>query len=199
MTGNPIREGLLEKKARDSGDERFTILIVGGSQGARAINRAFLDALAILKNKGRDPLVIHQTGQVDYDRVVEAYTQKGLKGEILPFIQDMAGAYHRADLVLSRAGATTISELAALGKPSILIPYPYAANRHQETNALVLVEARGAEMMLEKDLSGEGLADLLMKYMVDRTALKEMGKRAQRMGRRDAAKGIVDQLEEIMN
>jgi UDP-N-acetylglucosamine--N-acetylmuramyl-(pentapeptide) pyrophosphoryl-undecaprenol N-acetylglucosamine transferase len=98
-------------------------------------------------------------------------------------------------LVVSRAGATTVSELAALGKPSILIPYPFAANRHQETNALMLVRVGGAEMLLEQKLSGESLAALLMKYMDEQGVLEEMGKRAAKVGRRDAAKVIVDHLE----
>jgi UDP-N-acetylglucosamine--N-acetylmuramyl-(pentapeptide) pyrophosphoryl-undecaprenol N-acetylglucosamine transferase len=195
LTGNPLREELLiEKKLDDKGNKKFTILVVGGSQGARAINRAFVAALEILKSKGEDPLSIHQTGETDYSQVVEAYRQRGLKGDIMPFIQDMAEAYHLADIVVSRAGATTVSELAALGKPSILIPYPHAANRHQEINARMLVQAGGAEMMLQEDLSGEGLAGILMKYMNNRRVLREMGAQAQKMGQGDAAKDIVNQL-----
>ncbi|UCF56594.1 MAG: undecaprenyldiphospho-muramoylpentapeptide beta-N-acetylglucosaminyltransferase [Deltaproteobacteria bacterium] len=196
LTGNPIREELLgEKNAHKKTNERFTILVVGGSLGARPINRAFVAAMEILKAKGKDPFVIHQSGETDYGRVLEEYKQRGLEGDIMPFIQDMAEAYRQADMVVSRAGATTVSELAALGKPSILVPYPYAANRHQETNALMLVQVEGAEMILEKDLSGESLAELLMKYMDDRKALEKMGMQAAKMGRRDAAKVIVDHLE----
>ncbi|MBW1860853.1 MAG: undecaprenyldiphospho-muramoylpentapeptide beta-N-acetylglucosaminyltransferase [Deltaproteobacteria bacterium] len=199
LTGNPLREELLiEKKPDDKGNKKITILVVGGSQGARAINKAFVAALEILKNKGEDPLSIHQTGETDYSQVVEAYRQRGLKGDIMPFIQDMAEAYHLADIVVSRAGATTVSELAALGKPSILIPYPHAANRHQEINARMLVQAGGAEMMLQEDLSGEGLAGILMKYMNNRRDLREMGAQAQKMGQGDAAKDIVNQLVDMI-
>ncbi|MBW1768425.1 MAG: undecaprenyldiphospho-muramoylpentapeptide beta-N-acetylglucosaminyltransferase [Deltaproteobacteria bacterium] len=199
LTGNPLREELLiEKKPDDKGNKKFTILVVGGSQGARAINKAFVAALEILKSKGEDPLSIHQTGETDYSQVVEAYRQRGLKGDIMPFIQDMAEAYHLADIVVSRAGATTVSELAALGKPSILIPYPHAANRHQEINARMLVQAGGAEMMLQEDLSGEGLAGILMKYMNNRRVLREMGAQAQKMGQGDAAKDIVNQLVDMI-
>ncbi len=199
LTGNPLREELLiEKKPDDKGNKKFTILVVGGSQGARAINKAFVAALEILKSKGEDPLSIHQTGETDYSQVVEAYRQRGLKGDIMPFIQDMAEAYHLADIVVSRAGATTVSELAALGKPSILIPYPHAANRHQEINARMLVQAGGAEMMLQEDLSGEGLAGILMKYMNNRRDLREMGAQAQKMGQGDAAKDIVNQLVDMI-
>jgi len=196
LTGNPVREELLAlERDRIKRDEKFTILVVGGSLGARAINRAFVAALQILREKGKDPAVIHQSGETDYAHVVEAYEQRELEGEIMPFIEDMAEAYDRADMVVSRAGATTVSELAALGKPSILIPYPFAANKHQETNALTLVRVSGAEMVLEKDLSGESLAERLIKYMDERHVLEQMGKQASKVGRRDAAKVIVDHLE----
>jgi UDP-N-acetylglucosamine--N-acetylmuramyl-(pentapeptide) pyrophosphoryl-undecaprenol N-acetylglucosamine transferase len=97
-------------------------------------------------------------------------------------------------MVVSRAGAMTVSELAALGKPSLLIPYPHAANNHQETNALTLVRAGGAEMILEKKLDGERLADTLLRYMDDREALMRMGRNAKQVGMLHAAKIIVDQL-----
>lgn len=199
LTGNPVREELLaQREDRAEETKRFTILVMGGSQGARAINEAFVAALSILKERGRDPLIIHQTGKGDHARVLESYRKRELEGTVLPFIEDMAGAYKRADIVISRAGATTVSELAALGKPSILIPYPYAANRHQETNALILLRAGGAEMILEQDLSGEGLAALLMRYMEDKDALKQMGKSARKVGRPDASKIISDLFLDMM-
>jgi len=199
LTGNPIREELLKGETTiEEQKETFTILILGGSQGARAINRSVVATLKILKERGKAPGVIHQTGKTDYEEVVEAYGREGVKGEIQPFIEDMGRAYYQADLVISRAGATTVSELAALGKPSILIPYPYAANRHQETNAQMLVRAGGAEMMLEEALSGRRLAGSLMRYMNDRPALTEMGQRARKVGRGDAAGIIVDKLMEMI-
>ena len=199
LTGNPIREELLKGETTiGEQKETFTILILGGSQGARAINRSVVATLKILKERGKAPGVIHQTGKTDYEEVVEAYGREGVKGEIQPFIEDMGRAYNQADLVISRAGATTVSELAALGKPSILIPYPYAANRHQETNAQMLVRAGGAEMMLEEALSGRRLAGSLMRYMNDRPVLTEMGQRARKVGRGDAAGIIVDKLMEMI-
>ena len=200
LTGNPIRQELFkEKNNHQKVNQRFTILILGGSQGARAINKAFLDTLGILKNNGKESLIIHQTGETDHAWVLEEYQEMGFEGEITPFIHDMAKAYQRADLVVSRAGATTVSELAALGKPSILIPYPYAANRHQETNARILADIGGAEILLQENLSGEELANLLIKYMDDRTALEKMAKQVRKIGRRDATKVIVDQLAVMMN
>jgi len=199
LTGNPVRNEFFSDSGKDHrGRDKFTILVVGGSQGARAINEVFTEALTYLNSKGRSFDVVHQTGERDYQRVVDDYRDKGLEGEPVPFIKDMATAYRFADVVVSRAGATTIFELAALGKPSVLIPYPYATNQHQEINARNMVRVGGAEMIRQSDLTGKGLAQTLMKYMDDRPALEEMGKQAKKIGRRDAAKVIVDQLVEMM-
>jgi UDP-N-acetylglucosamine--N-acetylmuramyl-(pentapeptide) pyrophosphoryl-undecaprenol N-acetylglucosamine transferase len=198
-TGNPVRKDLLEQaKTCRKEDERFCILVVGGSQGAKAINEAFLSALEILLREGRDVRVIHQTGEADFDRLAKGYKDKGFTGEVRPFIQDMAWAYGQADLVVSRAGATTLSELTSLGKPSILIPYPYAANNHQELNARSTVQAGGAEMILQKELTGEGLARVLVRYMEDPQALKRMAEQAKTMGRPNAVEVIVDNLVEMV-
>jgi len=203
LTGNPVREelfGVYEKGREEKREERkkFTVLVVGGSQGARIFNENVPRILSLMKTRGKDPEVIHQTGRADYEKVKEDYLRKGSKGEVLAFIDDMAGAYHRADLVVARAGATTIFELAALGKPSILVPFPYATNDHQRINALTLCRAGAAEMILQNEFTAERLADLLGKFMEDREALKEMGEKARKMGRPDAARVIVDELVEMM-
>lgn len=198
LTGNPVRQELvLSRPIRPEGEQEFTVLVVGGSQGARAINRIFVEALDGLREKGKKIAVIHQTGTTDYERVVKDYRTRGLEGEISMFIADMATAYSRADMVVSRAGASTIFELAALGKPSILIPYPYATNRHQEINASALVRKGGAEMMLQEELTADGLANALTRYMDNRPALQEMGERARQIGSHDAAGEIVDRLMEM--
>jgi len=198
LTGNPVRQELvLSRPIRPEGEQEFTVLVVGGSQGAQAINRIFVEALDGLREKGKKIAVIHQTGTTDYERVVKDYRTRGLEGEISMFIADMATAYSRADMVVSRAGASTIFELAALGKPSILIPYPYATNRHQEINASALVRKGGAEMMLQGELTAEGLANALTRYMDNRPALQEMGERARQIGSHDAAGEIVDRLMEM--
>jgi UDP-N-acetylglucosamine--N-acetylmuramyl-(pentapeptide) pyrophosphoryl-undecaprenol N-acetylglucosamine transferase len=199
LTGNPIRRELLMKEGMDrETKERFTILVTGGSQGAHAVNAVFVESMEALKGQRRDVYAIHQAGERDYAWVAEAYQQKALPGEVFPFIHDMAAAYHRADVVVSRAGASTISELAALGKPSILVPYPHAANNHQEANARVLVERGGAEMFLQKDFTGQGLSDLLMKYMDDQEALERMGRAAKEAGRPEAAQVIADLLADMI-
>jgi UDP-N-acetylglucosamine--N-acetylmuramyl-(pentapeptide) pyrophosphoryl-undecaprenol N-acetylglucosamine transferase len=199
LTGNPVRQELfLACPTRPEGDDKFTVLVVGGSQGAQAINRIFVEALHCLRDGGRKVAVIHQTGTMDYERVVADYRTRGLEGgEISPFIADMATAYSRADMVVSRAGASTIFELAALSKPSILIPYPYATNHHQEINAGALVRKGGAEMMLQEGLNAEDLGNALTRYMDNRLALREMGERARQLSTPDAAGAIVGQLIEM--
>jgi UDP-N-acetylglucosamine--N-acetylmuramyl-(pentapeptide) pyrophosphoryl-undecaprenol N-acetylglucosamine transferase len=198
LTGNPVREDLFNYEERD--DERhdkFSLLILGGSQGARSINKVIPDCLAYLRGKEIYPDVLHQTGKADFESVIDIYKSRGLKGRVVPFIEDMKSAYHNADLVVSRAGATTIFELAAAGKPSILVPYPHAANQHQEINAKSLVQNGGAEMIREVELRGEVLAKLIMKYVGNYSALNTMGQNAKKMARADAAKIIVDNLLEM--
>jgi UDP-N-acetylglucosamine--N-acetylmuramyl-(pentapeptide) pyrophosphoryl-undecaprenol N-acetylglucosamine transferase len=198
LTGNPVREDILEEAGtyRPPG-KGFTILVMGGSQGASAINAAFVDGLEILNREGRNLKVIHQSGERDYARVEEDYQRRRLKGEIYPFIQDMAKAYREADLVIGRAGATTLFELAGLGKPSILIPYPHATNRHQEKNAMALVAEGGAEMIDQSQLTGQALANVIIQYMDHPEALRTMSERARCMAQPHAARMIVDQLVEM--
>ena len=200
LTGNPVRHELFSP-SQDSlpPKDHFTVLVVGGSQGARAINEAFVKAYGVLKKSGKNIAFIHQTGEHDHKRVVEEYGVEGLdalelEANVIPFIKDMASAYHRADMVVSRAGATTLFELAALGKPSILIPYPYATNGHQETNARSLANRGGAEVVLQKDLTADGLAKRLLTYMNHPQLLKKMGEAARSFSCPDADRIIVDEI-----
>jgi len=200
FTGNPVREDLMDVKppaGKDAG--RFVILVVGGSQGARAINSAVVDALTELKAEGLFPVAIHQTGTIDLETVLDGYRRHGIEGEVKPFIEDMASAYATADLVICRAGATTIAELAALGKPSILIPFPYATHDHQTLNASSLVRAGAADLILEKDLTGSVLAEKIKAYMQHTDELETMSSRAFKAGRPQAAQLIVDHLLELMH
>lgn len=200
LTGNPVREELIARKPpfrRNNG--RFVILVVGGSQGARAINRAVVDALKELKGEGLFPFAIHQTGTIDLEKVLGDYRTHGIDGEVTPFIEDMTSAYGTADLVICRAGATTIAELAALGKPSILVPFPYATHDHQVMNANSLLSAGGADMILEKDLTGGTLAERIKRYMQHTDELERMSTLALKAGRPRATEVIVDHLMELMN
>jgi len=180
-------------------NQRFVILVMGGSQGARAINKAVLSALKELKKGGFLPFVIHQTGSQDLKKIIADYHTLGIDGEVTAFIEDMAAAYTRAHLVICRAGATTIAELAALGKPSILVPYPYATHRHQDVNARALAVHGGADIILQKDLNGNTLANKIRRYMKNPDVLKQMSSRALKAGRPKAKQIIVEQLMELIN
>jgi UDP-N-acetylglucosamine--N-acetylmuramyl-(pentapeptide) pyrophosphoryl-undecaprenol N-acetylglucosamine transferase len=199
LSGNPVRDELVDLKPFPKGDnQRFVVLVMGGSQGARAINRALIAALKELKAAGLLPFVIHQTGKADLGWVIDDYHALGLDGEVKAFIEDMASAYGRADLVICRAGATTIAELAALGKPSILIPYPSSAHKHQDINAGTLVAMGGADMILERDLGGSNLAEKIKRYMENREELNRMSSCALKAGRPRAREIIVEQLREFL-
>jgi len=200
LSGNPVRDDLMRlTPSHRRVNQRFVILVMGGSQGAKAINRAVVSALKELRAAGLVPFVIHQTGKEEVRKVIDDYHTLGLEGEVKAFIEDMASAYVRANLVICRAGATTIAELAALGKPSILIPYPYAAHKHQDMNASVLVSTGGADMILERDLNGKALARKIRRYMENREELKRMSSLALKAGRPRAGQVIVEQVMELMD
>ena len=159
-TGNPVRRELLEYSDRhaedvsdDSGNGFFTILIIGGSQGAHRINTAVIEALEHLEDKEHLHFV-HQTGDADEQPVKEAYRRNNIQCTVQSFFDIMAELYSRADLLICRAGATTVAEITALGKAVIFIPFPYAADNHQVLNAGTLAEDGAAEMIIEKDLNG---------------------------------------------
>jgi UDP-N-acetylglucosamine--N-acetylmuramyl-(pentapeptide) pyrophosphoryl-undecaprenol N-acetylglucosamine transferase len=199
LSGNPIRDDLIHlPRFPGRGNGRFVILVMGGSQGARAINSAVVAALKELKTAGLSPFVIHQTGREDLGRVTHDYRTLGIEGEVKAFIDDMASAYARADLVVCRAGATTIAELAALGKPAILVPFPYAVHKHQDINARALVATGGADMITEGDLTGKALAGRIRKYMEDRGELKRMSSLALRAGMPKAGEVIAEQVMELI-
>jgi UDP-N-acetylglucosamine--N-acetylmuramyl-(pentapeptide) pyrophosphoryl-undecaprenol N-acetylglucosamine transferase len=199
LSGNPIREDFLTE---DSGPEEASkglkILVTGGSQGASAINALMIETLTRMKDKGVMPQVVHQTGRRDYDAILKGYNERGIEADIRPFIQDMSAAYRLADIVIGRAGAGTVFELAALGKPSILIPYPYAADDHQTANARMLGNCGGAKVIAQSDLNPDLLAEMLTGFMNDRASLNEMGRKAKQAAMPDAAKVIVDRIEEMI-
>ncbi|MBN2255598.1 MAG: undecaprenyldiphospho-muramoylpentapeptide beta-N-acetylglucosaminyltransferase [Deltaproteobacteria bacterium] len=194
VTGNPVRKSFVERKSgrRVARSEHLTILIFGGSQGAHAINDAVVAAMPLLK-KIQGPLrFIHQTGSADAETVADAYRAHGIDARVSPFINDMATAYDEADLLVCRAGATTVAEVMVSGKPAIFIPFAHAVGDHQRLNAQVLVDAGAAKLILEKDLTGEALADMLQWLLKDREILAAMGERARASGTADAATRIVD-------
>ena len=192
LTGNPVRQEVLRAASGENRKDSFTVLVVGGSQGAHTINCALAEALKHLDLPSRMSF-IHQTGTKDAPWVATVYKKHGIKAAVEPFIDDMASAYHASDLVICRAGASTVAELAALGKPALFIPFPFAANNHQELNARYVADRGGGEVMLEKDLNGESLARRIHHYQSNRDALQEMSLRASVLGRANAAKVIADE------
>lgn len=198
LTGNPIRSKIL-KGERDSAcrlfsldKDMFTVFIFGGSSGASSINRAMINALNYIIDLKEKIQFLHQTGDKDYESVREAYRKAGVKGTVTSFIYQMTEAYAVADIVISRAGATTLAELTALGKPAILVPYPYAAGRHQEFNAIKLREMGAAFMILDNELKGETIAGYIRQMYENDSIRIEMQRASRGLGRPDASKRIVD-------
>lgn len=191
--GNPIRGGFaaILKRPRDP-HRPFTLLVFGGSQGAHAINLAMLEALNDLGPLKGHLRILHQTGIADRDAVTRAYEAKGMTAEVMTFIADMASAYQSADLLICRAGATSIAEITAAGKASILIPFPAAVGDHQTKNAEVLVQIGAAEMIPEKQLTGARLAAAIRRYFESPELLLEMESRSSGLGNAGAAADIVD-------
>ncbi|MBI5327913.1 MAG: undecaprenyldiphospho-muramoylpentapeptide beta-N-acetylglucosaminyltransferase [Deltaproteobacteria bacterium] len=208
LAGNPVRREILQKSEvrsqksedKETGVEwamptnKFSILIFGGSQGAKAVNTAFLDAMEYLADVRDSIKIIHQTGDADYTSVKETYARKGIKADVVRFIDDMAKAYSLADLVICRAGATSIAEITALGLASILIPYPFAANNHQEMNANYLAGKGAAIAIRQDEIIGDALANAIRKFYKNRDELQKTKQNAKALGRPNAAREIANIL-----
>ena len=193
--GNPVREDIAavpapEKRYADR-EGPLRLLVLGGSQGALALNRTVPAALARLPEASR-PIVRHQCGAATLDKAREAYTAAGLDAELVPFIEDMASAYAWADLVVCRAGALTVAELCAVGVPAVFVPYPSAVDDHQTANARPMVEAGAAAIIQEADLSAASLADELQRWLTTRTDLLERAVRARQLARSQALQRITE-------
>jgi UDP-N-acetylglucosamine--N-acetylmuramyl-(pentapeptide) pyrophosphoryl-undecaprenol N-acetylglucosamine transferase len=195
VTGNPVRVLGRPSARKETG---FTLLVFGGSQGAHRINEAMMAAAPALKESIPNLHILHQTGATDAEAVRARYAEIGVSAEVEAFIDDMASAYARADLVLCRAGATTVAELALLGKPAILVPYPFAADDHQRANASV-VEARGAGIMiLDRDLTGERLAATIAGLARGHKRLESMAEAAKHLAVPDAAERVVEVCRKVV-
>jgi UDP-N-acetylglucosamine--N-acetylmuramyl-(pentapeptide) pyrophosphoryl-undecaprenol N-acetylglucosamine transferase len=205
FTGNPVREEILaqstEKKVSlnlNQSKGPFTILIIGGSQGAHSINTAVIDSLKYLKQKSRYCFV-HQTGTADEQTVNAAYKKFGISCTVKAFFQDMFRQYQKADLIICRAGATTVAEVTAIGKGTIFIPFPFAADNHQALNARTLAQAGAAELVIQKDLTGEILAKKIEYHSTHPQALERMAAKAKEFGKPEAAKIIVDDIYQLLS
>jgi UDP-N-acetylglucosamine--N-acetylmuramyl-(pentapeptide) pyrophosphoryl-undecaprenol N-acetylglucosamine transferase len=193
VSGNPVRPEFF--RAPDLGQRDAavtTVLVVGGSQGAYAINRAMVEAAPRWRAAGASLALVHQTGPRDLDWVRAAYREVGVAARVEPYLDAMAEAMAAADLVVCRAGATTLAELAAAGRPAILIPLATATDDHQRRNAELVVAAGAAELIPQDELTGARLADRVLALAADVERRRQMGRAARRLARPDAAARIVD-------
>jgi UDP-N-acetylglucosamine--N-acetylmuramyl-(pentapeptide) pyrophosphoryl-undecaprenol N-acetylglucosamine transferase len=199
VVGTPIRKAFLEgiQQSRES-SRPFHLLIFGGSQGAKAINAAVIEELSELMTQLPGLTVTHQTGESDHARVVEAYRREGITAEVAPFLYDMPAALREADLVVARAGAMTVAELTACGKPAILIPLPSAIYDHQTKNAKVMEAAGAAVVLPQSTLTGSLLVRAVVTILRDPERLSAMGAASLAMRRIDAADVIVRECHALM-
>lgn len=174
----------------------FTVLITGGSRGARSLNRAARESWPFFQRSNAPVHIIHQTGVAEHESLAREFAATGLSGEVVPFIRDMVTAFGNADLVVGRSGAGAVSEIAAAGMPSVLVPLPFAADDHQRRNAETFVNAGAARMLLDRDLSGERLFDAVEALRKSRDELQCMSGRVRQFAKRGAAERAASVLEE---
>jgi UDP-N-acetylglucosamine--N-acetylmuramyl-(pentapeptide) pyrophosphoryl-undecaprenol N-acetylglucosamine transferase len=192
LTGNPVRREILASHEQPEATRAPVLLVMGGSQGAHRLND--LVAAGLCAAKADLPagfVVIHQTGRLDAESVRARYAAAGIRAEVAPFFSDMAAVYQRAALIVSRAGATSLAEICVLGKPAILVPFPYAADNHQEHNARLVVARGGALMRREAELDGPGLAADILKIINEPATMRRMGEQARTVSFPEAAAAIV--------
>jgi UDP-N-acetylglucosamine--N-acetylmuramyl-(pentapeptide) pyrophosphoryl-undecaprenol N-acetylglucosamine transferase len=198
VTGNPVRREFFEVPAKARDPREFRLLVFGGSQGARAVNEAVVAALPHL-SPVRDVLSFtHQTGKLDFEKVRDGYRAAGWaeRADVREYIDDMVSAFASADLVVSRAGATTSFELMAAGRAALMVPLP--GQLEQRRNAEVMQEAGAARMILQTELSGESLARELSALIADPDRVTRMSEASRKMARGDAAKAAVDLMERLV-
>ena len=197
VTGNPVRKEFFDI-GKPVVSNPLELLIFGGSQGSEAINNAMMDALPFLETKKEELRITHQTGQNQYEEVKNAYNKNGWENaHVTPYISNMVVEFENADLILSRAGATTCAEVAAAGRASIMIPLPTAADDHQRKNAEAMVATGAGVMILQAELTGERLAKEIGSLIKAPERLAAFGDAAKRMARPDAASATVDLIESL--
>jgi UDP-N-acetylglucosamine--N-acetylmuramyl-(pentapeptide) pyrophosphoryl-undecaprenol N-acetylglucosamine transferase len=196
LTGNPVRRDILEVARRGQRADKkkaVTVMVLGGSQGAHRVNELASEALIRYSKTVRSALkIIHQTGTADEEVIEKRYRKSGIEAQVAAFFTEMAAMYEQADLLISRAGATTLAELAVLGKPAILIPYPYAADNHQEKNGRHYVQGGGALLLVERDLTSELLADTVEQVSGNPEKQQEMAAAMKALAYPQAAEEITD-------
>jgi UDP-N-acetylglucosamine--N-acetylmuramyl-(pentapeptide) pyrophosphoryl-undecaprenol N-acetylglucosamine transferase len=196
ITGNPVRADFFNVQP-PAPHERVHVFVTGGSQGARALNEAVMAALPALSAERERISFTHQTGEADYPRVRDAFNRSTIEAEVGPFIENMVDAIANADLVVSRAGATTLAELAAAGRPAIMVPLPYAADDHQRRNAEAFERAGAGRMILQSALTPNRLAEEILALVRDPERLRGMAAASRGLAHRDAAEKVVDLARRI--
>jgi UDP-N-acetylglucosamine--N-acetylmuramyl-(pentapeptide) pyrophosphoryl-undecaprenol N-acetylglucosamine transferase len=196
LAGLPVREEFFSIPPK-SRCEVLTLLVTGGSQGSRRLNLAARGSWALFRSAGFPVRLIHQCGQEEHAVLAREFAASGLEGEVVGFLQDMPKAFAEADLVVCRSGAGAVSELAAAGKPAILVPFPFAADQHQLRNAEALARAGAARLVADSAFTGERLFQEVSALASETGALERMGRAARSLAHPGAASRAADILEEL--
>ncbi len=192
VTGNPVRREFFDIPSRSPKDP-VSVLIFGGSQGARAINNAMIEALPLLRENKAPLTIVHQSGEANFEDVRKGYEENDWQNvEIRPYISNMVEFFDQADVIICRAGATTCAEVAAAGKAAIMVPFPGAADDHQKKNAEAMAANGAVRVLVQSELNGETLARELTDLVSKPASIAEMGAAARKMARPDAATVTVD-------
>jgi len=197
VTGVPVREAFFEIPPNPLLSRRPTLLVFGGSQGARAINQAMVESLGGLKQRIPGIHIIHQTGQRDFDHVQAAYRQSGISGEVHKFIDDMPAMFARSDLLVCRSGASTVAEITAAGKPAVFVPFPRAADDHQNVNARALERAEAAIVVEESNLGAAYLVDTIDALLSHPRRLERMSEAAKSLAHPKAVEEIAAMVQQL--
>jgi UDP-N-acetylglucosamine--N-acetylmuramyl-(pentapeptide) pyrophosphoryl-undecaprenol N-acetylglucosamine transferase len=193
-TGLPVRSEFFAIAPKPP-EAKLTVLITGGSQGSRTLNNAAAGSWRYFREAGVNVRFIHQTGASAYATLAPKFAESGMQGEIVPFIEDMPAAFSQADLIICRAGAGAVAELAAAGKPSILVPLPHAADEHQLRNAEALSRAGAAQIVLDAEMDGGRFFEEVNKLCLQPQLLKRMGEKARKFAHPDAARRAAEIVE----
>ncbi len=198
VVGTPLRRAFVAPPPSLGSGRIDTLLICGGSQGARVMNSIVLEAVRASSRIRSRLTVIHQSGSNDFDRVSQAYRQMNVKAEVLPFVEDMPGTLRQADLVICRCGALTLSEIAACAKPSILIPFPQATHNHQESNARVVERAGAGIVLLQPALTGVRLAEEIEGLLDHPDRVRDMAAQSLRLRNTGAAAAMIHECYRLL-
>jgi UDP-N-acetylglucosamine--N-acetylmuramyl-(pentapeptide) pyrophosphoryl-undecaprenol N-acetylglucosamine transferase len=204
VTGLPVRREFFEVRSKRATEEggAFTVLITGGSRGARTLNRASRDSWPLFRQAGSPVRIIHQAGtrveagQAEHSTLAREFAATGLQGEVVPFLPDMAARFAEVDLIVGRAGAGAVAEIAAAGMPALLVPLPFAADDHQRKNAEALTEAGAAIMTPDNEMDGARLFEEVERLRKDPAVLEEMRRRVRQFAKPGAAARAAEVLKE---